>query len=163
MCRCYALSFSHSSPGARHVCAEANFEAPDIMKRLRATPTVRELLTHRMCEQEKMMLVLCCGVLGVYYKIKITGTEALLLLTTTEGTRTLFSNLVPESICMMFCAEFFAKTWIPGCLALFYKPSSMYQKDAILLRHIFPARSLLWFPGHLGTLPYSVSLAGKFQ
>lgn len=77
MCRCYALSFSHSSPGARRVCAEANFEAPDMMKKLGATPTVRELLTHRMCEQKKMTLVLCCGVLGVYYKIEITGTEAL--------------------------------------------------------------------------------------
>ncbi|VCX31619.1 unnamed protein product, partial [Gulo gulo] len=29
-------------------CAETNLEAPDIMKKLRATPTVPESLTHRV-------------------------------------------------------------------------------------------------------------------
>lgn len=61
-CRYYGLSFSHPVQ-APDGCAETNLEAPDIMKKLRDTPTVPESLTHRIGEQKKMVVGLCHVVL----------------------------------------------------------------------------------------------------
>lgn len=59
---------------APELCAEANLEAPDVMKKSRATPTVPEFLTPRIGEQKKMVVGLCRQGLGVHYKTKRTGT-----------------------------------------------------------------------------------------